>query len=305
MYIDAVPNRNSRPTILLRIGKREGNKIRKRTLANLTHWPRQKIDTLRKLLRDQPLASPQDIFTVEENRPHGHVEAVFGTLQKLGLDRLIAAKRCRQRDLVLAMIVERILHQGSKLATTRSWLTSTLVEDLSLEDVELDELYTALDWLLARQRRIEKKLAQQHLNEGALVLYDASRSSYEGEKCPLAEFGYSAGEKKGRRVIVYGVLADSEGRPVAIDVYPGRTADPSTVPDQVEKLRKRFALERLVLVGDRGMLTQTQIEHLREHPGLGWISSLRSPAIQTLVDEKSLQLSLFDESEQTVWSHQR
>ncbi len=295
MYIDKVPNRNSRPAILLREGWREGKKVKKRTLANLTHWPKQKVEAFRRLLKDEPLMAPDDIFTIEQSLPHGHVEAVLGTIRKLGLDRMIASKRSRERDLVVAMIAERLIHPCSKLATTRLWHTTTLAEELNVQDADEDDLYDAMDWVLARQERIEKKLAGRHLTEGAMVLYDVTSSYYEGRTCPLARFGNNRDKKKGKLIIVYGVLADQEGRPVAVQVYPGNTGDPTTVPDQVEKLRKRFGLDRLVLVGDRGMLTQTQIDTLQSHPGIGWISALRSKAIRNLVDGGNLQLSLFDE----------
>jgi transposase len=295
MYIERVPNRNSPPAILLREGWREGKKTRKRTLANLSDWPEHKIETLRRLLRDEILVSPHELFTVERSRPHGHVEAVLGTIHKLGLDGAIAAKRCRERDLVVAMIAERLIHPCSKLATTRLWHTTTLAEELSVVDADVDELYDALDWLLARQPRIEKKLAERHLSEGAVVLYDTTSSYYEGRRCPLARFGFDRDGAKGLPIIVYGVMTDDEGRPVAVDVYPGNTADPTTVVEQVEKLRQQFGLSRVVMVGDRGMLTQPQIEKIKTHPGLGWISALTSVSIRELVKGGHLQLSLFDE----------
>jgi transposase len=295
MYIERVPNRNSPPAILLREGWREGKKTRKRTLANLSDWPEHKIETLRRLLRDEILVSPSELFTVERSRPHGQVEAVLGTIRKLGLDSAIAAKRCRERDLVLAMIAERLIHPCSKLATTRLWHTTTLAEELSVVDADVDELYDAMDWLLARQPRIEKKLAERHLSEGAVVLYDTTSSYYEGHSCPLARFGFDRDGAKGLPIIVYGVMTDDEGRPVAVDVYPGNTADPTTVVEQVEKLRQQFGLSRVVMVGDRGMLTEPQIEKIKTHPGLGWISALTSVSIRKLVKGGQLQLSLFDE----------
>lgn len=294
MYVTEIPNRNSRPATLLRQSYRQDGKVKTRTLANLSHWPKQKIDAFRRLLRGDTLVSPEDVFTVEASLPHGHVELILGTVRKLGLDRVISAKRCRERDLVIAMIVERILNPCSKLATTRLWHNTTLPEELSVQDAELDELYEALDWLLARQKRIEKKLGQRHLSEGTLALYDVSSSSYYGRTCPLAQFGHNRDGRRDLRCIVYGLLTDAEGRPIAVEVYPGATADPTTVPDQVEKLRQRFGLSRVVLVGDRGMLTDVQIDLLREHPGVGWISSLRNDEIKQLVEGGELQLSLFD-----------
>lgn len=295
MYIETVPNRNSPPAILLREGWREGKKTRKRTLANLSHWPKHKIETLRKLLRDEVLISPDDLFETERTLPHGHVEAVLGTIRKLGLDAMISSKRCRERDLVVAMIAERLLHACSKLATTRMWHTTTLAEELSVEDADEDDLYDAMDWLLAHQEQIEKKLAARHLSDGAIVLYDVSSSYYEGRKCPLAQFGHDRDGQKGLPIIVYGVMTDSDGRPVAVSVYAGNTGDPKTVADQTEKLRQRFGLSRIVLVGDRGMLTQAQIEKLKKQPGLGWVTALRSISIRKLIEQGALQRSLFDE----------
>jgi len=294
MFIDIVPNRNSPPAILLREAWREGNKVRKRTVANLTGWPRDKVEALRRVLRNESLVAPEEAFAIEQSLPHGHVEAVLGTIRKLGLERLISSTRCRERDLVVAMVAERLIHPCSKLATTRLWHSTTLAEELGVSDADEDDLYEAMDWLLARQEGIEKKLAARHLSEGALVLYDVTSSYYEGRSCPLAHFGHDRDGKKGRPIIVYGLLTDGAGRPVAVEVYPGDTGDPSTVSDQADKLRHGFGLRHLVLVGDRGMLTQTQIEKLRTYPGLGWISALRSPAIRELVESGSLQMSLFD-----------
>jgi hypothetical protein len=295
MYVERIPNRGSPPAILLRRAWREGKKIRKRTLANLSDWPPAQIEALRKVLRGETLLSPHELFSIERSSPHGHVEAVLGTMGKLGLPSLIASKPSRERDLVLAMVAERLLRPCSKLATTRLWHATTLAEELGVGRAEVDELYAALDWLLARQARIEAKLAARHLKDGALVLYDASTSYYEGRSCPLARFGHDRDGKK-LPVILYGLLTDEAGRPVAIEVYRGNTGDPTTVAEQVDKLRDRFGLTRVVLVGDRGMLTQAQIHKLKEHPGLGWISSLRSAAIRSLVDQGYLQRSLFDET---------
>jgi transposase len=295
MYIETVPNRNSPPAILLREGWREGHKTHKRTLANLSHWPQPKIETFRRLLRDETLVSPQDLFTTRQTLPHGHVEAILSLVRKLHLDSMIASKPCRERDLVLAMIVERLIAPCSKLATTREWHTTTLAEELGVGDASEDDLYQAMDWLRERKERIEKKLASRHLRDGGLVLYDVSSSSYQGRTCPLAQFGHNRDGDKKLPIIVYGVMTDGEGRPVAVEVYAGNTGDPRTVRDQVEKLRERFGLERVVLVGDRGMLTQPQIDQLRKQPGWGWITALSSGAIRELVDNGALQLSLLDE----------
>jgi transposase len=294
MYIESIPNRNSPPALLLREAWREGKRIRKRTIANLSQWPMEKVEALRRLLKDEPMVVAQEAFVVEESIAHGHVEAVLGTIRELGLDELIGSRRSRERELVIAMIAERLLHPCSKLAATRLWHTTTLAEELGVTDANEDDLYEAMDWLLARQDRIEKKLAARHFSEGCFVFYDVTSSYYEGRCCPLARYGHDRDGKKGRPIIVYGLMTDGEGRPVTVKAYPGDTGDPSTVPEQAEKLRERFGLRRLVLVGDRGMLTQTQIEELRRYPGLGWISALRSHAIRDLVKGGFLQMSLFD-----------
>lgn len=292
MHVEWVPNRGRRPTILLRETWREGKKVKKRTLANLTEWPEEKIEALRKVLKGETILT-EDALTIEQSLPHGQVEALLRTIKRLGLGRLIASKPCRERDLVLAMIAGRLIHPSSKLAATRLWHTTTLAHELSVSDADEDELYHALDWLLARQVRIEKKLADRHLHEGSVVLYDVTSSYYEGHTCPLARFGHDRDEK-GKPIIVYGVLTDKEGCPVALSVYPGNTGDPTTIPDQVETLKERFGLDRLVLVGDRGMLTETQIEKIKTSPGVGWISALRSSAIKDLVHQGDIQMSLFD-----------
>lgn len=266
----------------------------KQTLANLSECSPEVIAGLRLLLSGKTLVLADELLTIERSAPHGHVQAVLGFMGRLGMDTLLSSRPCRQRDLVMAMIAQHILDPSSKLATTRLWHTTTLARELSVEDAHVNELYDALDWLLERQSRIENKLAKRHLSQGAVVLFDVSSSSYHGRTCPLAARGYNRdGEKLPS--IVYGLLADSEGRPISIDVYPGNTADPVTVPDQVEKLRERFGLERVVLVGDRGMLTQTQIDALRHHPQLGWISALRFGAIRKLAEQAAFQTSLFDE----------
>lgn len=295
MYIEIVPNRNSRPAVLLREGWRDGNKVLKRTLANLTEWSEARIEALRRVLKNEPVVDPQQAFVIERSLPQGHVQAVLAAIKRIGLDTVIAAKRSRERDRVLAMIVERLIHPCSKLATTRLWHSSTLAEELAVSDASEDDLYEAMDWLLERQARIENKLAAQHLAEGAQVLYDVTSSYYEGHTCPLMQFGHDRDGKRGLPIVVYGVLTDAQGRPIALQAYAGNTGDPRTVPDQVEKLRQRFTLRQVVLVGDRGMLTQTQIDKLKQYPGLGWISALRSSAIRQLVQGGALQLSLFDE----------
>ena len=289
------PNRNSPPAILLREGWRVGNKTRQRTLANLSDWPPEKIETFRRLLRDETLVSPQDLLATEKSLPHGHVQAILEMIARLKLDQVISSQPCRERDLVVAMIVERLIDPCSKLATTRQWHSTTLAEQLGVGDASEDDLYAAMDWLLERQERIEKKLAARHLDQGGIVLYDVSSSFYEGRTCPLAQFGHNRDGKNGLPIIVYGVMTDGRGRPVAVSVYAGNTGDATTVGDQIEKLREKFALERVVLVGDRGMLTQPQIDKLKQHSGMGWITALTSTAIRGLVDQGALQLSLLEE----------
>ncbi len=296
MYVARIPNRSSPPAYLLRESYRQGGKVKNRTLANLSHLPLEQIELMRRVLKGETLVSPSEAFSIGRSRPHGHVEIVLGVIRKLGLDRMIASRRSRERDLVLAMIAQRLLFPCSKLATTRHWHTTTLAEELGVANADENELYAALDWLLERQASIEQKLAKKHLNDGSLVLYDVSSSYYEGRTCPLARYGHGRDGKPDRPIVVYGVLTDIEGRPVAVDVYPGNTGDPTTVPDQVTKLRERFALSRVILVGDRGMLTQTQIDALKEHPELGWISALRSGSIRRLMASGDLQRSLFDET---------
>src|SRR5881396_3595207 len=283
-------------THLLRRSYREGTQVKHETLGNISHLPAALIDLIKRSLAGEKFVSASHAFVIERSWPHGHVEAVLGTMAKLGIDRVIFSKRCRQRDLVIAMMVERIIHQCSKLATTRLWHETTLAEELSVGDADEDELYQALDWLLTRQPQIEKKLAHQHLSEGGHVLYDVSSSYYEGQTCPLARFGHDRDGKKGLPIIVYGVLTNAEGCPVAIDVYKGNTGDPSTLLDQVKKLRERFGLTRLVLVGDRGMITQAKIDVLKQISGVGWITALRSEAIRGLVEGGHLQRSLFDQT---------
>ena len=301
MYIATVPNRSSPPAILLRESFREGSKVRTRTLANLSHWPKAQIEALRGVLKGATsVAVLEEAFEVTRSRPHGHVAAVLGMLRRLGLERLLAPRRSRERDLCVAMIVARILDPRSKLALSRQLgpeqLSSTLGESLELGGVDEDELYEAMDWLLPRQVRIEEQLARQHLGEGSLVLYDVSSTYFEGRHCPLARIGYSRDGRKGSLQILIGLMTDAEGCPVAVEVFEGNLGDPTTLASQIEKLRERFGLARLVLVGDRGMLTSARIEEdVKTSPGLGWITSLRSPAIRKLVQGGYLQMSLFDE----------
>ena len=299
MYIETVPNRNSPPAILLREGWREDGKVKKRTLANLSKWPQAKIETLRRLLKDEPLVGRDDAFDIVRSLPHGHVAAVLGTLRQLRLERLIAPQRSPERDRVVAMLVTRVLEPGSKLATAGGLAAATarhtLADTLQLGALTEDDLYAAMDWLLARQDRIERSLARRHLEDGALVLYDLTSVYLEGRRCPLAKRGHSRDGKKGKLQIEFGLLCDADGRPVAVQVFSGNTADPATVAAQIDKLRARFGLSKVVLVGDRGMLTEARIREDVKPAGLDWISALRGPAIRKLVASGAIQLSLFNE----------
>ena len=279
---------------LLRRSVRKDGKVLHENLGNLSHLPAHVIDIIDRSLKGEHFVSAKEAFRILETKPHGHVEVVLKAIRMLGLDSVIASRPSRQRDLVLAMIVQHVLFPCSKLATTRHWHSTTLAEELGLADANKDEVYAAMDWLESRQKAIEKKLAKRHLSEGCLALYDVTSSYYEGNTCPLARRGHNRDKKQGKKIIVYGILADSDGRPIGIDVYPGNTSDPVTVADQVEKLRNRFGLTRVVLAGDRGMLTEVQIDMLRKYPGLGWISALRSNSIRQLIDDGFVQRSLFD-----------
>ena len=301
MYVESVPNRNSPPAILLRQATRVDGKVVKHTLANLSHWPTPQIDGLRRVLKGESVVAPAEAFQIQRAAPHGHVAAVLGTLRRLGLERILSRTHCPERDLVVAMIVARILEPSSKLATCRGLrretATSSLASLLGLDQtVDQAHLYRALDWLLHRQQNIENALAKRHLSEGSLVLYDVSSTYFEGRRCPLARFGHSRDERSGNLQIIFGLLTAPEGCPVAVEVFEGNTGDPTTVAPQVDKLRQRFGLKQVILVGDRGMLTSARIrEDLQPQPGLLWISALKSIQIQQLVARGALQLSLFDQ----------
>ncbi len=301
MYIERVPNRGSRPAVLLREGWREGKRIRKRTLANLSDWPEHKVQALSAALKGEPVVGDlQHAFEIVRSRPHGHVAAVLGALRRAKLEQVLSRRPSRERDLCVAMIVSRVLNPASKLAITRGLssetLDSTLGELLGVEDANEDECYAAMDWLLGLQPTIEAALAKRHLSEGTLVLYDVTSTYFEGRTCQLAKRGHSRDGKRDKLQIVVGLLTDAEGCPVAVEVFEGNTADPKTVAPQIEKLRERFALQRIVLVGDRGMITDARIrEDLRGVAGLDWITCMRAPAIAKLVESGSLQLSLFDQ----------
>jgi transposase len=299
MYIEAVPNRNSPPAILLRETYRQNGRFCKRTLCNLSHWPTATVEGLRGVLKGGTvIPAGHDAFTVIRSLPHGHVAAAVGIARKIGLEGILGPDGNRCRDLVLAMLIGRILDPVSKLATARALspatASSSLGEALGLGDVDDDELYAALDWLLVRQPAIEAILGKRHLTNGMLVLYDVSSSYMEGRCCPLAKRGYSRDGKKGTLQIVYGLLCASDGCPVAIEVFDGNTGDPKTLAPQIEKLRQRFHLDRVVLVGDRGMITEARIAEDLKAAGLDWITALRAPAIKELLNSGALQLTLFD-----------
>ena len=311
MYVTAIPNRNSPPAILLRESYREAGKVKTRTIANISHLRPAQIDALRGALSGavSPTASPlPDSFRIQRSRPHGHVAAVLGSLRKLQLDSMLDPQPSRQRDLVVAMIAARILDPASKLATARGLhsdtLHSSLGELLALDSVEESELYPAMDWLLQRQPRIEQELAKRQLQDGAIVLYDLTSTYFEGRHCPLAKLGHSRDNKSANPQIVFGLLTNAGGCPVAVEVFAGNTADPKTVATQVDKLRQRFGLQKVVLVGDRGMITSARIrEDLPLSHGIEWISALRATQIQKLARDGRLQMSLFDKTDLVEIAH--
>ncbi len=302
MYIQAIPNRGSPPAILLRESYREGGKVKKRTLCNLTHWPPHLLDGFKALLKGGtviPAPASPEVFVIQRALPHGHVGAVLGSLRQIGLDRILGPDGNRCRDLVIAMVTARLTEPTSKLATAKALspetASSSLGEVLGLGTVDEDELYTALDWLAERQAAIEAALARRHLRDGTLVLYDVSSSYVEGRCCELAQRGYNRDGKTGKLQIVYGLLCAPDGCPIAVEVFEGNTADPMTLSAQVTKLKERFGLAHVVLVGDRGLITQARIEADLAPAGLDWITALRAPAIRGLVEGGALQLTLFDQ----------
>jgi len=312
MYIAVVPNRSSPPAILLRESFRERGKVKNRTLANLSGWSSDRVEALRHVLRGRALERPAPRagagVEIVRSWPHGHVAAVLGTVRRLDLERLLARAPSTPRALVVAMLVHRLLAPGSKLATARGLAeatrTSTLSPALQLSTVDEDDLYAALDWLLARQGAIEQALARRHLQAGQLVLYDVTSTYFEGRRCPLAKRGHSRDGKRDTLQIVFGVLTNAAGCPVAVEVFDGNTGDPKTLTAVLTKVRERFGLERLILVGDRGMLTAARIrEELVGVEGLAWITALRAPAIQALVHSGALQLSLFDQQDLAEITH--
>lgn len=282
-------------THLLRRSYREGGQVKKETLANLSHLPEELVELIRRALRGERFLAVHEGLRVVRSRPHGHVGAVLAMARQLELPRLLDRAPSRERSLCLAMICQRLLEPGSKLACTRALGQSTLAEELGVEDVDVDALYGALDWLLARQPGIEDRLARRHLKGGTLVLYDVTSSYFEGRSCPLARRGYSRDRRRGSLQVVYGLLLDRVGRPLAVEVYDGSVHDDKTLLAQVAKLRRRFKLRTVVLALDRGMVTEANLGALRAEQGMAWISALKAPAVKRLVKEGQLQLSLFDE----------
>jgi transposase len=280
---------------LLRRSYREGGKVKKETLANLSHLPEELIELIRGALRGQRYVPAGEALQVERSLPAGHVEAALLMARRLGLLRLLARQPSRERALCLAMIAQRVLRPGSKLAMTRAFAQSTLGAELDVEDANEDELYGALDWLLARQGRIEAALARRQLEEGTLVLYDVSSSYFEGRCCPLAQLGYSRDGRRGTLQVVYGLLCAADGCPVCVEVFEGSLHDDKTLPAQLEKLRTRFKLGSVIVVSDRGMVTKANLELLRADAEVAWITALKAPQVKKLVKEGTLQLSLFDE----------
>jgi transposase len=295
MHIDVVPNRGARPAYLLRESFREGTRVRKRTLANLSALSDAQIQAIRAILRGESLTPAGALFEAIASRPQGHVAAVRVAMQRLGVAGLIGTRPSGERDVVCAMVASRILAPHTKLATTRWWHTTTLAEDFGVADASEDDLYAAMDWLLARQDTIQKKLAARHLSAGGLVLYDLSSSYFEGTTCPLAKLGYSRDGRKGLLQVNYGLLTDTRGCPVAVSVYEGNVADSQTLLPEVQRLRQDFGIEQLVMVGDRGMISHKAIAEMRETAGIGWISALKSASIRGLIEQGHLQLGLFDQ----------
>ncbi|OHD67267.1 MAG: tail length tape measure protein [Spirochaetes bacterium RBG_13_68_11] len=300
MYIATVPNRNSPPAILLRESYRENGKVKSNTIANLSSLPAEKIEGFRRVLRGDVLLSPEEEFENTRSLPHGHVAAVLGTLKSIGLDTLIATKQSRQRDLATAMIVWRVIDPVSKLSTAQGLrgetARSSLGGVLGIEDVEDDELYATMDWLFTRQGWMEKQLAKRHLADGSLVLYDVTSTYFEGRCCPLARLGHGRDGKKGKLQIVIGLVCNQQGCPVSVEVFEGNTGDPKTVRGQIQKVREKFGIRRIVLVGDRGMITEARIrEDLKTDKDLDWVTALRAPAIKELAENKRITPELYDD----------
>jgi hypothetical protein len=303
MHIHIIPNRTSPPTVLLRQSYREGSKVKKRTIGNLSDLPMDQVELIRLVLRGVDLMPASGAWEIVASRAHGAVEAVLAAMKRLGFAGLVAAGPSRERDLVLAMVAARIVSPQTKLATVRWWQGSTLAEELGVADAGEDDLYAAMDWLLGQQAAIETRLAKRHLSEGGLVLYDLSSSYVEGACCPLARRGYSRDGKKGTLQVNYGLMTNAQGCPVAIGVHAGNTADPVTLMPEVERVRAQFGLADMVLVGDRGLISHKAIGAFKEQGGIDWISALKTGTIRGLVEAGALQPDLFDERNLFELSH--
>ena len=281
-------------THLLRRSYRDGGKVKNETLGNLSHLPRPVIELIRRSLRGETFVAVGEAFEITRSRPHGHVQAVMTAMQRLGFASLVFSKASRHRDLVVAMVAARILAPATKLATSRWWHTSTLAEQFGVSDADEDDLYAAMDWLVERQHTIQKKLAARHLHEGAPVLYDLSSSYFEGTTCPLARRGYSRDHRRDKLQVNYGLLTDAKGCPVAISVHEGNTSDSLTFLPMVAQLRQDFGIERMIMIGDRGMISNQAIKEMRKSDGIDWITALKSVSIRSLLHQQHLQLDLFD-----------
>jgi len=304
MYIDIVPNRGSPPAILLRESIREGKRVRKRTIANLSALPIEQAEMIRRVLKGEKLGPLESALEVVRSQHHGHVEAVLTAMRRLGFDKLIDAKSSRERDLVVAMVAGRIIApEASKLGMARAWSDTTLADELGVADADEDCLYAAMDWLLERQETIEKRLARRHLQAGGVVLFDLTSSYFEGVTCPLAQLGYNRDGKPGTLQVNWGLLTDARGCPVAVSVFEGNTGDPKALLPQVEKVRTTFGIDKLVMVGDRGMISQVQIDAMRDLDGMQWITALKNGAIRKLADGGTLQLDLFDARNLIAFTH--
>jgi len=282
-------------THLLRHSYREDGRVKNETVGNLSHLPEPVVELIRKALRGEILAPVTSVFEIVSSFPHGHVQAVLAAMRRLGFASLVASRPCRERDLVVAMVAARVLEPHSKLATTRAWRTTTLAEECGVQEASEDDLYAAMDWLLERQSRIERKLATRHLDEQSLALYDLTSSYFEGVTCPLAKLGHNRDGKGGKLQVNYGLLTDSHGCPVSVSVYPGNTGDATTVLAQVHKVRDEFGIHSIVLVGDRGMISQKQIDQIRQLGDIDWITALKTGEIRKLLEKEALQMGLFDE----------
>jgi transposase len=304
MHIDIVPNRNSKPAVLLRESYRERDKVKKRTLANLSALPMNQVEMIRRVLKGEKLGPTEELFEIVRSQHHGAVQAVRTAMHGLGFDKLISPHGCRERDVVVAMVAGRLIApEASKLAMTHAWRDSTLADELGVADADEDELYEAMDWLIVQQDAIEQRLGKRHLAEGGLVLFDLTSTSFEGTACPLAALGYNRDGEPGMLQINWGLLTDSRGCPIAVSVFEGNTADPTTLLPQVEKVREQFSIATLVMVGDRGMISETQINALKQSEGVHWITALRNGAIVKLADGGQLQLGLFDERNLFTLTH--